>query len=62
MFTIKQRPARPAPFVEHLTEAGELADRIRRAGLRHLEPMTARWDAATREFVFSDGEREVRLG
>ena len=44
-----------APF------AADLYDALASSGLPILEGVTVRWDAATREFVFGDGEREVRL-
>ena len=45
-----------APF------AADLYDALASKGLPILEGVTARWDAATREFVFSAEAREVRLG
>lgn len=45
-----------APF------AADIYDELASRGLPILEGVGVRWDAATREFVFHDGEREVRLG
>ena len=39
-----------------------LYELLRTQGLPALDGVVARWDAAERCFVFSDGEREVRLG
>lgn len=38
-----------------------MIDRFRRAGLPHLDGVTVRWDAASREVVATDGTREVRF-
>ena len=45
-----------APF------AADIYDTLASAGLPILEGVGVRWDAATRELVFSAGAREVRLG